>query len=210
DREGEPLGGATARHRTYTHAHLPEIHVGRRDRKVARKVELVPAAHRDAVEPRDGRLPAPQEGFYGSLEEPHVLPVVPGTLGVPLGILADVPAGAEGGGSRAREDDHADRVVERCVFDRAGELEQGARGVGIVDLGAIEHDTGDAVALLVEDVLEAHSPRWHRRENVRHLPGGGRPRARFRHPTLSESWRRVVDEARYPVPVRGQPSRREI
>ena len=171
-------------------------------------MQLVPAPHGNAIEPSDSRLTAPQERFDRPLEEAHVLPVVPGALGVPFGIFADVPAGAERHGSRAREYDHADRIIDRGVFDGSGKLLQRPGGIGVVHLGTIEGNSRDALALLVEEVLEGELLRSHRCEGVTFPLGNGLLGRALGHSNVLELLRRSEDDAHSPLPVRGPPVER--
>ncbi len=161
------------------------------DGKIARKVEFVPPAYGDPVQPGDRGLAAPKERFHCPLEESHVLPVVTGPLRVPGRILSDISSGAERVGPRAGQHDDADRVIERRVLDGPRELLERSRCVGVVNLRTIEGDSRDAPPLFVEEVVERGFSGTHRAEHVPGRVRRVRAWAHFRHsgPRVGETIR---------------------
>ncbi len=119
-------------------------------------MEDVAAADRVAGHQRDHRL---GHGAHVALQLEHVEAGHAAPADV-AGLAAHllVPPGAEGPlavlrRSVAGEEDDADVGVLPGVAERLLHLQERVGPEGVADLGAIEGDAGDAVALVVRDVL---------------------------------------------------------
>jgi hypothetical protein len=78
---------------------------------------------------------------------------LPGDVaGVAANVL--VAARAERLAALASEDDHADLAVLAGCLERPRDVDQGLWPEGVVDLGPVDRDLGDALGLLVTNVGE--------------------------------------------------------
>jgi hypothetical protein len=132
---------------------VPDERVVDHHREVARHLQLVAAADRDPVDPRDRRLPELAHPVVHVLERPEPLPVLlrpPDERVLPR---AQVGADAEGA-ALARDDHDADVVVPRRVLAGARDLAQHPEVECVQDVRAVEPDGRARRRLLVDDRLE--------------------------------------------------------
>jgi hypothetical protein len=118
-----------------------ELGPERRDPEVARHRQLEPGAHREAVDGREHRLPAPLR------RRQRVAPQLEIGRGL-IEELRDVAARAEGLAARTTDHDDPDRVVGLQLAEDAGEL-VAHRNRHRVHLGlAVDPERGDGTAPL--------------------------------------------------------------
>jgi len=132
----------------------------RRPAEVARQGQAPAAAHRVAIDHRDGRLLDALEQAIGALEEPAELALRPAEGRAPLlrghgGLESRVGAGGEDG-RRARDDHHADRDVVAQLGERRRQLGQHWIAQRVAALGTVQGDGRDRAVAGQADVL-AHA-----------------------------------------------------
>ena len=110
DEDRQPLRRSARRHRPVLRADVADERVVDDHRKVARHLQLVPAADGDAVDTRDGRLPDLAQPVVHVLEGPEPLPVLARVPEVVVGPRAQIGADTEGAAGSGHDDD-ADVVV---------------------------------------------------------------------------------------------------
>ena len=152
--ELEPLRGASRRHRSVLEADVPDEGGVDHHREIARHLQLVAAADRDAVDARDRRLADLAQPVVRVLEGAEPLPVLAGVSEQILAPGAQVGADAERAAG-AGDDDRANVVVPRCVLARACDLAQHAEVEGIQDVRPVEPDRRARRSLVIDDRLEA-------------------------------------------------------
>jgi len=133
---------------------VPDERVVDHHRQVARHLQLVAAAHRDAVDARERRLAELAEPVVRILERAEPFPVFTRIAEVVLRPRFQIGAHAERA-PRAGEDDDANLVVPRRVLGGAGQLAQQPEVERVQHLGTVEGDRRARRRLLVHDRLEA-------------------------------------------------------
>jgi hypothetical protein len=123
--------------------------------QVAGHADLLPAGHAHAVHPADDRLAALQDGVHHGVEQVHVLAVLVGAVGVVLGVLLGVPAGAEGLVARPGEHGGHLAAIPRGRAEPGDHPLDHVGGVGVELLRVVQPDPGgvqplDLLALRIQ------------------------------------------------------------
>jgi hypothetical protein len=123
-----------------------------REGEVAQQVQHVAAANRDAIHRRDDGLGDVANHAVQRLDLEE--PALRGAVVTGLVALLLVPAGAERLVARAGERHHAHVGIRPGMLEAPDQLVDGARTEGVVALGTVDRDPGEAAIDLVADVGE--------------------------------------------------------
>ncbi len=134
---------------------MPDQGVIGGDGQVARHLQFIPAAHRHAVDPRDGGFPDVAQPLERFDEDPHPLVKIAGAGEEIVLPFPDVGAGAERLRPGAGHDDDRDVVVPGGVLKGPPQLAEGFKVQRVVDRRTVDGDRHPVSRLLIEDVPEA-------------------------------------------------------
>jgi hypothetical protein len=131
----------TGVHRADTRAGLAELGVFRRNRQVANGDQHIAAANGKAIDTGNHRLAAVADGalHFFNRQADHA----PATVAAVLRAL--VSAGAKGFFASTGEHHHANAAVVVSVLERVDHFLAGVGGEGVVLLGPVDGDGGNAI-----------------------------------------------------------------
>ena len=147
---GQQGGAEAGVNRTDARTGLAELRVLRSDRQIANRDQHVAAADGKAIDARDHRLVAIADRALHFLDRQS-----DDTAAAVAAVLrALVAAGAERLVAGAGENDDADALVVVRVLEGNNQFLAGVGGEGVVGLGPVDGDGGNAIGLGVEQVRE--------------------------------------------------------
>src|SRR5216683_3231344 len=151
DDQRQPLSRARSRNAAPHRSDVADDDVVRSNREIAGQVELVAAAHNQAVETCDRGLTDIAQTVLRLDERPHPLPVV-ARFAHERRLLIQIGSGAKRAIPAAGENNNRDGIIPRRVLERAAHLSQRREVERVEHLGSIDGHARSGRLFLVEDV----------------------------------------------------------